>query len=138
MEGFISVAQTKFGKITRDMYGNLKIEKGCAHSVATFFQKLKIDKENDVYVDEHMGAVVGNVDVFVKSIDELEKYNDKKTKINPYQKYLDMRDKGYNLVIGTPFPAEHGGAGRNQRGVYCKNYLEMVEKEKQTSSEYNF
>ena len=46
-----------------------------------------------------------------------------------------MRDKGYDLVVVRPFPAQHGGAGRNQRGVYCKNYLEIVEKEKQASSD---
>lgn len=133
MEDFISVISTKTGTIVRDLSGNIKFKEGCAHSVATFFQKLKVDKENDVYVHEYMGAVVGNIDVPINSIDELEKFKDKKTKKNPYQKYLDMRDMGYILVVGDPFPAQYGGAGRNQRGIYCKNYKKWPKKKRRTT-----
>lgn len=120
MKGFISVLATK----------RTWPESGCAHNVATYFNKLRVDKENDVYVEAYKGAVVGNVDVPVKTIDELEKYKDRKTGKNPYQQYLDMRDQGYELVVGQPFPHQHGGAGRHERGIYCKNYLQIAKKQK--------
>ena len=132
MEGFISVTATKNGDIERDQYGNLKIKDGCAHSVATYFYKLKVDKKNDVYIDSQLGAVVGNIDVDVKSIEELEKFKDKKTGFNPYQRFIDMKNEGYDLVVNMPFPHQHGGNGRTERGVYCKNYLDMIEKENQS------
>ena len=128
MEGFISVTATEFGKIKKDSNGKLRIEKGCAHNVATYFLKFGVDKENDVYVDKHLGAVVGNVDVTIKTIDELEKYKDKYTGKNPYQRFLDMRDKGYVLVVGSPFVEQYGGANPKHRGIYCKNYLEIAKK----------
>ena len=130
MDGFISVIATQLGKIKKDSYGNVSIEKGCAHNVTTYFLKFGIDKENDVYVDSHLGAVVDNVDVSIENIDDLEKFKDKKTGINPYQRFLYMRDKGYLLVVGEPFVGQHGGANPKHRGIYCKNYLEIVKQEK--------
>ncbi len=128
MKGFISVLATK------PINPNWALG-GCAHSVAIYFDKFTVDKKLDVYVKGGMGAIVGNVDVRITDIEQLRRYTDKKTKINPYQKYLDMMDQGYVLVVGRPFPAQHGGAGRNERGIYCKNYLEMAKKEEQEEIE---
>ena len=125
MKCFISVRATK---------RSWPAEEGCAHNVATYFNKLSVDKENDVYVSSHNGAVVGNVDVPIKTFGELEKYTDKKTGKNPYQQYLDMKDHGYELVVGKPFLHQHGGAGRHERGIYCKNYLAIAKKEKAKKS----
>ena len=129
MEGFVSVTDAEAGDKVWDENGNLIFEKNCAHNVATFFMGLSIDRENDVYVDSQLGAVVGNIDVYVKNVNELEKFTDKKTGKNPYQKYLDMRDKGYELVFYRPFPRGNGGNAHNERGVYCKNYLKFAKKQ---------
>lgn len=129
MEGFISVKGTIDGDIVEDVYGNLKLQKGCAHNVATFFQRFRVDKKNNVYVDGLKGAIVGNIDVSIESIDDLEKFKDKKTGKNPYQRFLDMGDKGYVLVVGRPFPSQHGGSG-GTKGIYCKNYLDIVKEQK--------
>ena len=70
MEGFVSVLDTRIPFETK-ANGVIVKGDGCAHNVATFFLKLRVDDKNDVYVNSHHGALVGNVDRPIKSVEEL-------------------------------------------------------------------
>ena len=121
MEGFISVRATK----------RQWPEFGVAHNVATYFDKFFVDEKLDVYVKRGMGAVVGNVDILITDVEQLRGFVDKKTKINPYQKYLNMLDQGYELIVGKPFVDQNGGVSKIHSGIYCKNYLEIAIREEE-------
>ena len=133
MKGFKSsignTMQYKDGVITRDGNG-IKIKKDVSHFVSKLL-RYDIDKENDVYVLNGYGAFKTNIDDKVEKIADLKKFKDAKTKNNPYQDILDLIEEGYDLIVGPAFPNADGSISKTKVGIYCKNYLEMVEKLKQ-------
>lgn len=88
-----------------------------------------IDRENSIYVREGFGAFRCNVDKKIKTIDDLRSYEENGT--NPYSEILRLIDEeGYEFVLGPGAP--NGLLG--DLGLYCKNYKEIIEKEKATTT----
>lgn len=84
-----------------------------------------IDRENGIYVREGFGAFKSNVNEKIQSIDDLRSYTDKLLGTNPYSEIVRLIDEeGYEFVLG---PGSPDGLGL---GLYCKNYKEIIEKEK--------
>ena len=129
MKNFKSIKTTKLSKIIKNKYGELELRTTCSHFVATYLEKFSVDVKNDVYVKNGYGAFVQNVGVKIKSVEELKNFFDKKTNKNPYQYILDMLEQGYDLIVGRSFPNDKGYNDENETGIYCRNYLEMIEKE---------
>ena len=121
LEGFFVVPRHKDGVYNKEQAKTRKsmLEAG-----------FSIDSENEVYVMEGYGAYCQNIDGDIVSIDELL------CKIGPSgtQMYSNVsrliKEKGAEFVIG---PAAPGGWMNNydSQGLYCKNYKELIEKEKQ-------
>jgi len=85
-----------------------------------------IDRENAIYVREGFGAFHSNVDERIQSIDDLRSYTDKFWGTNPYSEIVRLIDEeGYEFVLGPGSPD-----GLGLPGLYCKNYKEIIEKEK--------
>lgn len=85
-----------------------------------------IDRENAIYVREGFGAFHSNVDERIQSIDDLRSYTDKFLGTNPYSEIVRLIDEeGYEFVLGPGSPD-----GLGLPGLYCKNYKEIIEKEK--------
>lgn len=85
-----------------------------------------IDRENAIYVREGFGAFHSNVDERIQSIDDLRSYTDKFLGTNPYSENVRLIDEeGYEFVLGPGSPD-----GLGLPGLYCKNYKEIIEKEK--------
>lgn len=85
-----------------------------------------IDRENAIYVREGFGAFYSNVNEKIQSIDDLRSYTDKLLRTNPYSEIVRLIDEeGYEFVLGPGSPNDLG-----LPGLYCKNYKEIIEKEK--------
>lgn len=85
-----------------------------------------IDRENAIYVREGFGAFHSNVDERIQSIDDLRSYTDKFLGTNPYSEIVRLIDEeGYEFVLSPGSPD-----GLGLPGLYCKNYKEIIEKEK--------
>ena len=85
-----------------------------------------IDRENAIYVMEGYGAFRSNVDEKIQTIDDLRNYKDEILGTNPYSEIVRLIDEeGYEFVLG---PGSPNGLGLP--GLYCKNYKEIIEKEK--------
>lgn len=85
-----------------------------------------IDRENAIYVREGFGAFYSNVNEKIQSIDDLRSYTDKLLRTNPYSEIVRLIDEeGYEFVLGPGSPD-----GLGLPGLYCKNYKEIIEKEK--------
>ena len=86
----------------------------------------KIDRENDIYVREGFGAFKTNVNKKIQTIEDLRNYTDEKSGTNPYAEIVRLIDEeGYEFVLG---PGSPNGLGCP--GLYCKNYKEIIEREK--------
>lgn len=85
-----------------------------------------IDRENEIYVMEGFGAFKSNVDKQIKTIDDLRNYTDEILGTNPYSEIVRLIDEeGYEFILGPGAPNGSGAPG-----LYCKNYKEIIEKEK--------
>lgn len=92
-----------------------------------------IDRENEVYVMEELGAFMSNITDDIQEIDELREYEDKLHN-NPYREIVRLMDEeGYELVLGPGAPLGIGSLPK--KGLYCKNYREIVEKQKRDKQE---
>ena len=87
-----------------------------------------IDEENDVYVYPGYGAFASNMDGDIQTIEDL-------TRNNAYRR-KQMQEEGYEYILG---PAAPTGSGYipDCHGLYCKNYLEIVEREKSKGKRKN-
>lgn len=136
MEGFKSTMENTLayreGRIIKNN-GNITFKKDVSHVVSQML-KFQIDAENDVYFITGYGAFKNNIDMKVKSVEELKNFMDKKTKEKPYAYLSELEEKGYKFVIGPAFPKPNGAIGKNSVGLFCKNYLEMIEKEQQNET----
>lgn len=95
-----------------------------------------IDSENDVYVIPGYGAYRTNVENEIESIDDLRTYRDKFSKYNTYQEEVELMDKeGYEFVLGPGAPASNGKV--YGKGLYCKNYKEIAEREKNKNNAHD-
>jgi len=133
MKGFLGVRRGRtIGEIPFD--GKIIID--MSHDVAIKIG-FKPDKKNNVYILEGFGALKCNIDASIKTIVDLKNYKDKTLKINPYLDVLPLIEQGYEFVIGPAFPDVNGRVCDSSVGLYCKNYLEIMEKEKQTENSVN-
>lgn len=132
MKNFKSVKDnidaSKNKRLVKNQNGKSEKRTDVSHFVSSLM-KFDVDEDCDVYVMSGYGAFMENIDVKIEKIDDLHKYTDKKTKKNPYQWVLDLKEDGYDLVVGTAFPEIFGGVKRGSVGLYCKNYKEIAEKE---------
>ena len=85
-----------------------------------------IDNENNVYVKREYGAWKSNIQN-VESIKDLIDYKDEILDNNPYSEIVDQMLEGYEYVIGPAAPARSGEV--IGKGLYCKNYKEIAERE---------
>ena len=85
-----------------------------------------IDRENKIYVMEGYGAFRSNVDKKIQTIDDLRSYKSELSGTNPYSEIVRLIDEeGYEFVLGPGSPK-----GSGCPGLYCKNYKEIIEREK--------
>ena len=97
---------------------------------SAFNMGFKVDNELDAYILESFGVFLQNIPAEIKNINDLLSYTLKDGSLlyGYYKKYID---KGFNFAIGPAFPSMAGTDISNfYSGLYCKNYLEMIEKEK--------
>ena len=87
-----------------------------------------IDNENNVYVKRKYGAWKSNIQN-VESIKDLIDYKDEILDTNPYSEIVDQMLEGYEYVIGPAAPARSGEI--IGKGLYCKNYKEIVQRQKE-------
>ena len=90
----------------------------------------KVDNALDAYILEGFGIFLQNIPAEIENINNLLSYTLKDGTIlyGDYKKYID---KGFNFAIGPAFPSKAGtDISSVCSGLYCKNYLEMIEKEK--------
>lgn len=88
-----------------------------------------IDRENGIYVMEGFGAFKSNVNKEITSIDDLREYYDKTLRSNPYDEDIRLMDEeGYDFVLGPGAPGKNGVV--SGLGLYCRNYKEIIEKQK--------
>lgn len=93
-----------------------------------------IDRENEVYVMEGLGAFMSNITDDIQEIDDLRTYEDSRLHNNPYREIVRLMDEeGYEFVLGPGAPLGIGSLPK--KGVYCKNYREIVEKQKRDKQE---
>lgn len=89
-----------------------------------------IDEENYVYTREGYGAFKTNVDSSIKTIDDLRSYYDDILECNPYEEIISLMDEeGYEFVLGPGAP-DMNGNDTGLPGLYCKNYKEIIERQK--------
>lgn len=94
-----------------------------------------IDRENGIYVREGFGAFRTNVDKGITSIDDLKNCYDELLGKNPYGEIIRLMDEeGYDFVLGPGAPVEKAVSGP---GLYCKNYKEILEKQKAAKLQKN-
>ncbi|MCI9063119.1 MAG: hypothetical protein HFJ17_00700 [Clostridia bacterium] len=90
-----------------------------------------IDRENGIYKKEGYGAYRSNIDAQIKNIDDLRTYYDEICGGNPYEEIVRLMDEeGYEFVLGPAAPSISGKIDDSFIGVYCKNYLEIIERQK--------
>ncbi len=104
------------------------IEKNRSHSEA-LKSGFVVDETYDVYVKEGYGAFCFNISRTIKRVDDLITFYDDVLKCNPYHKVVDLMRKGYKFTFGPAFPMTNGEVSNLCVGLYCKNFVEMKEKE---------
>ena len=82
-----------------------------------------------MYTFDGYGAFVINIGGDFKHISDLKKSYDEVLKCNPFHKILDMMNEGYEFCFGPAFPSKNGYINDHLVGLYCKNYVEMAQKE---------
>ena len=93
-----------------------------------------IDRENEVYVMEGLGAFMSNITDDIQEIDDLRTFEDSRLHNNPYREIVRLMDEeGYEFVLGPGAPLGIGSLPK--KGVYCKNYREIAEKQKRDKQE---
>lgn len=90
----------------------------------------KRDLENDVMVLDGYGAFMQNLCSDVKCLQDL---NRKDLKFSEWDNcFYDLQEEGWQLVLGPGVPEKGATAETALQyfGLYCKNYLEIAQKEK--------
>ena len=134
MQGCKSVRKTMKDEenwIYRFDYGGYQEHVRSYQHSSAFEHGFSVDIENDVYVKDGYGAFSCNVDKKYKTIEDLKKEGNK---LFLFQGFLKF---GWEFVLGPAFPSSDGKINPNYVGLYCKNYLEMVQKRKRLEEEYN-
>ena len=129
MEGFLSAKlnkQEQMRGVNIPISGVNMVLFNKSHSAA-ISHNFKINKKFDVYIMEGYGAFVKNVNAKI-DLTNLKMANDG-FRYSPYEKILAMINEGYELVIGPAFPNDQGRVDPNLAGLFCRNYIEMAEKE---------
>ena len=142
-------------KSRNDEHGNYEI------SETDFLKELKqsiesglvVDSETGIFIRKGYGALVGVCPSNCNTIQELINYtyndfhrkkvgkptlmeklheikNDSTIMTSPHFGYKEYMDEGYDLVIG---PGCYVNGEKWEKAVYCKNYLEIMEREKQNN-----
>lgn len=119
MKGCLSVKLKK----EREMMGNRPgYLKDISYSTALNLG-YKVDEVNNVFVLNDFGAFIINVKFKINSFEDLKRVDK-----NQYKELLDLLNGGYEIVVGPAFPTMDGRLMDEHSGLYCKNYLEILEK----------
>lgn len=88
-----------------------------------------IDRINKIYIKEGFGAFKTNISDDIQELDDLRRYCDGQIQTNPYSEIVRLMDEeGYEFVLGPEAPLGKGNAPK--KGLYCKNYKEILERQK--------
>ena len=90
-----------------------------------------VDVGLDVYTYQDLGAFVTNIGENITSIEDMFNQYDEVLKCNPYHNILDMMKQGYEFCLGPAFPNKNGYINDHLVGLYCKNYIDMEQEDKQ-------
>ena len=92
----------------------------------------RADHAYDVFVMDGYGAIITNVDP-VQSVSDLENCYNPIIRKNPYLDLLqEAKERGMKLVIGPGMP-DSNGRETGFVGLYCSNYVEVVQKKKKNT-----